>query len=154
VITALDRLHPGVGASALASLQSPQPQPIEVILTALLNMLSARASQPSATGSHVLVLDDYHLISTPAIHQAISFLIDHLPPALHLVVITREDPPLPLSRLRTRSQMNELRATRLRFTHAEAAALLIDTIGLPLTDADIAPLEERTEGWVAGLQLA
>ena len=102
----------------------------------------------------MLVLDDYHLIATPAIHQAVSFLIDHLPPQLHLIIATREDPPLALSRLRARSQMHELRAARLRFTSDEVAALLIDTMGLPLTDAEITPLEQRTEGWVAGLQLA
>ena len=153
-ITALDSFHPGVGVGALNALQSPQPPPIEVVLTAVLNALSARAPQLIATTPDVLVLDDYHVIETLAIHQAVSFLLDHLPPALHLVIATREDPPLALARLRARSQLHELRTARLRFTRAEVAALLIDTMGLPLTEADIPPLEERTEGWVAGLQLA
>jgi LuxR family transcriptional regulator, maltose regulon positive regulatory protein len=153
-ITALDSLHPGAGDGAMALLQAPQPPPIDVILTTMLNALSSRTPRPREAGPDLLVLDDYHVIETLAIHQALSFLLDHLPPSLHLVIATREDPPLPLARLRARSQMHELRVARLRFTRAEAAALLIDTMGLPLTDADITPLEERTEGWVAGLQLA
>jgi LuxR family maltose regulon positive regulatory protein len=153
-ITALDSLHPGMGRSALALLQAPQPPPIETIVTTVLNALSASGSQPHATGPDVFVLDDYHVIETQAIHQAMSFLIEHLPPTLHLVIATREDPPLALARLRARSQLHELRAAQLRFTKAEAAALLIDTMGLPLSDAEITPLEARTEGWAAGLQLA
>jgi LuxR family maltose regulon positive regulatory protein len=143
-----------VGASALALLQAPQPPPIEVVLTTVLNAISARRPQQFATAPDVLVFDDYHTIETQAIHQAVSFLIEHLPPTLHLAIATREDPPLALARLRARSQMQELRAAQLRFNNQEAAALLVDTMGLQLSDAEIAPLELRTEGWAAGLQLA
>jgi LuxR family transcriptional regulator, maltose regulon positive regulatory protein len=154
VFTALDRLYPGAGDDALAHIQASPPPPIEIVLTSLLNALVDRAANRPITEPEVFVLDDYHVIETPAIHQAMSFLIDHLPQMLHVVIATREDPPLPLSRLRARSQLVELRAERLRFSHAEASALLIDTMGLQLSDADIRPLEQRTEGWAAGLQLA
>ncbi|HEX5688777.1 MAG TPA: adenylate/guanylate cyclase domain-containing protein, partial [Roseiflexaceae bacterium] len=153
-ITALDSLRPGVGESALAQLQAPQPPPIEIILTAVVNALSAQAPQLRTASPDVFVLDDYHSITTQAIHQAMSFLIEHLPPSLHLVIATREDPPLALSRLRVRSQMNELRVAQLRFTNEEAEKLLIDSMGLPLSRAEVVPLEARTEGWAAGLQLA
>jgi LuxR family maltose regulon positive regulatory protein len=152
-LTALDRLYPGVGDGALGLLQAPQPPPIEAVLATLLNGLSSRVANRSAIEPDVFVLDDYHVIETPAIHQAMNFLLDHLPPALHVVIATREDPPLALSRLRARSQLHELRATRLRFSHAESSALLIDTMGLQISEADVAPIAERTEGWVAGLQL-
>src|SRR6185436_14541794 len=128
-------------------LQSPQP-PIETLLIPLLNDLAA-VSQPS-----FLVLDDYHVLEAPAIHQALAFLLDHLPPKLHIVIATREDPPLPLARLRARRQVAELRAEQLRFTADEAAVFLTEIMGLPLTTADVAALEARTEGWIAGLQFA
>jgi len=102
----------------------------------------------------LLVLDDYHVIEQAAIHDGISFLLDHLPPNLHLVIAGRADPPLPLSRLRARGQITELRQADLRFTPAEAAAFLNRTMGLALSDKDVACLERRTEGWIAGLQLA
>ena len=102
----------------------------------------------------VLVLDDYHLIEAQPIHEALTFLLEHLPPQMHLVIATREDPPLPLARLRARGQLTELRATDLRFTPAEAADFLNQVMGLGLSAEDVAALEARTEGWIAGLQLA
>jgi len=148
VIAALDTLQPDSGASALALLQSPQPPPIEAVLTPLLNALSTLPTDV------VLVLDDYHLIDAPAIHSALTFLLDHLPPQLHLVLTTRADPPLPLTRLRARGQLTELRAADLRFTADETAAFLTELMGLPLSADDVAALEARTEGWIAGLQFA
>jgi LuxR family transcriptional regulator, maltose regulon positive regulatory protein len=148
VIAALDTLQVGMGSGALGQLQSPQPPPIETILTALLNTLSAW------TMDVVLILDDYHLIDAPPIHQALAFLLDHLPPRLHLVLAARADPPLPLSRLRARGELTELRAADLRFTPEEAAAFLIEVMRLPLSAAAVAALETRTEGWIAGLQFA
>jgi LuxR family maltose regulon positive regulatory protein len=148
VITALDRLQPDSGATALALLQTPQPPPIEAILTPLLNALGTLSTDA------VLVLDDYHLIASPAIHTGLAFVLDHLPPLLHLVITTRADPPLPLTRLRARGQLTELRAADLRFTAEETATFLTERIGLPLSEDNIAALEARTEGWIAGLQLA
>jgi len=101
-----------------------------------------------------LILDDYHLITAPPIHEALVFLIDHLPPTLRLVITTRIDPPLPLARWRVRNQLVELRADDLRFTPAEAATFLNEAMGLTLSAAEITALETRTEGWIAGLQLA
>jgi LuxR family maltose regulon positive regulatory protein len=147
-VTAVDQLKPGSGETALALLGSPQAPPIEVILTTVLNELGDLDSDTT------LVLDDYHLIESGAIHEALTFLIDHLPPQMHLVICTRADPSLPLSRLRARGQLNELRASDLRFTPEEAATFLSQVMGLELTAEDIAELEGRTEGWVAGLQLA
>src|SRR5581483_503379 len=97
------------------------------------------------------VLDDYHLIEAPAVDTALAFLLAHLPPQLHLVIATREDPPLPLAQLRARDHVTELRAADLRFTPSEAAAFLNSVMGLTLSPADIAALDERTEGWIAGL---
>jgi LuxR family maltose regulon positive regulatory protein len=148
VIAALDLLQPDSGAAALALLQSPQPPPIEAVLTPLLNALSTLPTDA------VLILDDYHLIDAPPIHSALAFLLDRLPPQLHLVLTTRADPPLPLTRLRARGQLTELRADDLRFTADETAAFLTELMGLPLSADDVAVLEARTEGWIAGLQLA
>jgi LuxR family maltose regulon positive regulatory protein len=153
LITALDTLVPGIGATALALLQSPQPPPIESILTNVLNAFSAASVVPPVHDS-ALVLDDYHVITTPAIHDALAFLLDYLPPQLHLVILTRADPALPLPRLRARGAVTELHASDLRFTLDEAAAFLNQVMGLSLNAADLAGLEVRTEGWVAGLQLA
>ena len=100
------------------------------------------------------MLDDYHAIEAPEVHEAVAFLLDHLPDHLHLVIATRSDPPLPLARLRSRGQLTELRAADLRFTPAEALEFLNQVMGLDLTAADVDALEERTEGWIAGLQLA
>ena len=132
----------------LAALQSPQPPPTESILTTLLNEITA------IPDNFILVLDDYHVIDSEPVDHALTFLLDHLPPQMHLVITTREDPSLPLARLRARGQLTELRAADLRFTPAEAAEFLNQMMGLNLSAEDIAALETRTEGWIAGLQLA
>ena len=132
----------------LAALQSPQPPPTESILTTLLNEIAA------IPDNFILVLDDYHVIDSKPVDQALTFLLEHLPPQMHLVITTREDPSLPLARLRARGQLTELRAADLRFTPAEAAEFLNQMMGLNLSAEDIAALETRTEGWIAGLQLA
>jgi LuxR family maltose regulon positive regulatory protein len=137
-----------IGSGALSALQSPQPPPIEAVLTSLINEIAAIPDRI------VLVLDDYHLIEARPIHEALTFLLEHLPPQLHLIIATREDPHLPLARLRARGQLTELRATDLRFSPSEAAEFLNQAMGLDLSAEDIAALETRTEGWIAGLQLA
>jgi LuxR family maltose regulon positive regulatory protein len=148
LVAALQRLASGVGATMLTLLQlSPLPPP-ETLLTALLNDLATLSEDG------ILVLDDYHVLEGSSIHEAVSFLIEHLPPTLHLVIATREDPPLPLARLRAHRQVAELRAEQLRFTAGEAAVFLTEVMGLALSPADVAALEARTEGWIVGLQLA
>ena len=150
LIAALQTVAPKIGEGILGILHATQSQPphIELLLTTLLNELI------TISDNFILVLDDYHVIETQSLHQALTFLIEHLPPQLHLVIATREDPPLPLARFRVRGQLNELRATDLRFTPAEAAEFLNRVMGLNLSAEDIASLESRTEGWIAGLQLA
>lgn len=147
VIAALRQVANGVGEQALTLLQSPQPIPH----TALTFLINDVAVQPEPL---VLVLDDYHVIQAQSIHEEMAFLLDHLPPPLRLVMTSRADPPLPLARLRVRGQLRELRAADLCFTLAEAADFLQAVMGLPLTPADVQALEARTEGWIAGLQLA
>jgi LuxR family maltose regulon positive regulatory protein len=147
-ISAIQMLQNNLGQNALLLLQAPQPPPLELSLTTLLNELT------TFPDPFVLVLDDYHLIENSAIHAAITFLLDHMTPQMHLTITTRADPPLPLSRLRGRGQLTELRAADLRFTQAEATVFLNNVMGLAVTAPDIAALEERTEGWIAGLQLA
>ena len=136
------------GHSVMGALESPQPPPIEAILPALLNEVSA------IPFDFILVLDDYHLVDDKQVDGALAFLLEHLPPQMHLVITTREDPDLPLARLRARGQLTELRAADLRFAPAEAAEFLTRVMGLTLSTDDIAALEGRTEGWIAGLQLA
>jgi LuxR family maltose regulon positive regulatory protein len=148
LVAALQTIAPTIGAGVLAALQSAQPPPPEAILTAVLNDIAA------VPDAFVLVLDDYHRVDAQPVDQALAFLLDHLPPQMHLVITTREDPQLPLARLRVGDQMTALRAADLRFTPAEAAAFLTEAMGLRLSAADIAALERRTEGWIAGLQLA
>jgi len=148
LITALQTVAANFGEGVLRTLHFPQPPPIEAVLTALINEISA------LTDNVVLVLDDYHVINAKQIDTALAVLIEHLPSQLHLIIATREDPPLPLARLRARGQLTELRASDLRFTSAEAADFLNSVMGLSLSELDIAALETRTEGWIAGLQLA
>jgi LuxR family maltose regulon positive regulatory protein len=148
LIAALQTIEPAIGRNVVNLLGSGQAPPLETLLPLLLNDL---VRLPDGS---ILVLDDYHVIDAPAVHQALAFLLDHLPPQLHLVLATRVDPPLPLARLRARGQLTELRAQDLRFTPEEAATFLREVMGLSLTAEDVAALEERTEGWVAGLQLA
>jgi LuxR family maltose regulon positive regulatory protein len=144
----LQTIEADLGAGVQSLLQSPPPLPTESVLTTLLNEVT------TLPDNFVLALDDYHVIDAEPIDDALAFLIDHLPPQMHLVIATREDPQLPLARLRAREQLTELRATDLRFTPEEAAEFLKEVMGLDLSTEDIAALENRTEGWIAGLQLA
>ena len=134
LVAALQTIAPNIGEGILGVLQSPQPPPTETILTALLNDITTLSDH------FVLVLDDYHVIDATSIDQALTYLIEHLPPHMHLVIATREDPQLPLARLRARDQLTELRATDLRFTPPEAAAFLNQGMGLNLSAEDIARL--------------
>lgn len=148
LLAALQKAMKGLGADASLMLAAPQPPPPEAIITSLVNELS------TLTESILLVLDDYHSIDSPQVDQIISFLLENQPGQLHLVITTREDPNLPLARLRARSQLNELRAVDLRFTNSEASDFLRKVMGLQLGPEETAALEKRTEGWIAGLQLA
>jgi LuxR family transcriptional regulator, maltose regulon positive regulatory protein len=147
LVAAMKTTAPGAGAGALSLLQPPQP-PNEAGLVALLNDLDAISNDV------VLVLDDYHVVEARDVHDGMAFLLEHLPPQIHLVIGSRADPPLPLARLRGRGELVEIRAADLRFTPGEAAAYLNEMMGLQLTAADVAALEGRTEGWIAALQLA
>jgi LuxR family maltose regulon positive regulatory protein len=148
LIAACQSVLAGVGESALALLQASQPLPGETVPTLLINDLAGQDRRL------ILILDDYHVIHDPAIHDGVSFLLDHLPGTLQLVIATRVDPPWPLARYRARHQLVEIRARDLRFSPEEAAEFLNQTMGLNLSAEDVAALESRTEGWVAGLQLA
>jgi LuxR family transcriptional regulator, maltose regulon positive regulatory protein len=148
LIAALQTIRAGIGDGLLAVLQSPQPPQTEAILTTLLNEVSGIPTQ------FILILDDYHLTDSQPVDHALAFLVEHQPPGMHLVIATREDPHLSLARLRARSQLTELRIADLRFSSAEAAVFLNQVMGLNLSAEDIAALETRTEGWIAGLQLA
>src|SRR3954468_15536336 len=147
VVASLDRAAPGVGTGALALLEAGQ-QPTEDLLAGLLNELSV------LPGEVTLVLDDYHLADGPGVQPGMAFLLDHLPAQLRLVISTRVDPGLHLARLRARGELTEVRAADLRFTAEEAASYLSEAAGLELTAGDIVSLADRTEGWVAALQLA
>ena len=148
VVAALRTALPGVGEDALALLQDAQSPPVEAALTSLVNEMA------SVDVDTVLLLDDYHVIDAPAIHEGMVFLLSHLPARLHLVLATRSDPPLPLPRLRARGDLVEVRAADLRFTTEEAGAYLNEVMGLALEPGDVHALEGRTEGWIAALQLA
>jgi LuxR family maltose regulon positive regulatory protein len=148
LIAALQRVDEGIGQAARQVLQSPQQPPLQSLVIPLINDVVAR-EMPL-----VLVLDDYHLITSAAVHQVVQFLLERQPPLMHVVIGTREDPPLPLPQLRARGQVTEVRGRDLRFTLPEAAAFLTQTMGLPLSSEAVQALEARTEGWIAGLQLA
>jgi LuxR family maltose regulon positive regulatory protein len=148
IIAALQTVQPALGETLLAALQAPQQPPVETLLTSLLNEISALPDDL------ILVLDDYHLLDSKSVDAALTFLVEHQPPQLRLFIVSREDPPLPLARLRVRNQLTELRTADLRFTPAEATDFLNRTMGLNLSESDVAGLEKRTEGWIAGLQLA
>ncbi len=148
LIASLQTIAVKIGAGMLGAVQSPQPPPTELLLTTLLNEIAAIPDH------FVLVLDDYHVVDSKPVDEALTFLLEHLPPQMHLVIATREDPQLPLARWRARGQLTEMRAADLRFTPAEAAGFLNQVMGLNLSAEDIAALETRTEGWIAGLQLA
>ena len=146
VVAALHSAHPGIGAGAKALLHQPRPA-VDAALDALVNELHGLADT-------VLVLDDYHLVESAEIHEQVAFLVDHLPAGLQVVLGCRADPLLPLARLRARGELVEVRAADLRFTAAEATTYLTDAMGLSLTEQDVVTLEDRTEGWIAALQLA
>jgi LuxR family maltose regulon positive regulatory protein len=148
LVAALQTIRAGIGEGVLAVLQSPQPPQAEAILTTLLNEISAIPEH------FLLILDDYHSTDSQLVDQSLAFLVEYLPPQMHLVIATREDPSLPLARLRAGGQLTEVRAADLRFTPAEAAEFLNHVMRLNLSAEDIAALETRTEGWIAGLQLA
>ena len=158
-VAALDRVRPGISERMGPLLGPPPPPSFEPLVTALINEV---ADQPDADEALLLILDDYHLISSRLVHEPLGFLLEHRPPGLHLALTSRSDPPLALARLRARGQLTELRAADLRFTPGEAAALLQQVAavpgaappGAPLPDAVAAALAARTEGWAAGLQLA
>ncbi|HEX6386100.1 MAG TPA: tetratricopeptide repeat protein [Anaerolineae bacterium] len=147
LIAALQTAVPHIGQAAVQLLQSSQPPAAEAILTSVINDVSQN-DQPI-----ILVLEDYHVIDTPTVHQALTFLLDHLPPLLHLLITTRSDPPLHLSRLRACRQMIEIRTDDLRFTFDEAGQFFNQVMGLTLSNEETAALEQRTAGWIAGLHL-
>src|SRR6185437_14065092 len=148
VAAALDGVRSGLAGRVGPLVPSAAGTPFAGVVTALVNEFAAAADEV------VLVIDDYHLVEAPEVHRSMEFLLDHLPPALHLVLASRSDPPLPLARLRARGQLVELRAGDLRFTAEEAAQLLRTEVGAHLTDPVVAALGDRTEGWAAGLHLA
>jgi len=146
--TGIQTIETGFGKNLLIALQSHQPPSTEAILTALLNEIS------TIPNNFLFILDDYHSVDSQPVEQALDFIIEHQPSQMHVVIATREDPSLPLARLRVRGQLTELRAADLRFTPSEAAEFLNQMMGLNLSAENIATLEARTEGWIAGLQLA
>jgi LuxR family maltose regulon positive regulatory protein len=148
LIAALQGQEKDIGADVVSMLQSPQMPSTELLLTSLLNKITATSRD------FILVLDDYHTLESKPIDQALGFLLEHLPPQMHVVITTREDPSLPLARLRAQSQLTEVRASDLCFTSDEAAEFLNRVMGLDLSADQLAILESRTEGWIAGLQLA
>lgn len=148
VCTALGRATPGLGGGALALLQGATPPPAGLVLTTLINELSDLAAEC------ILVLDDYHVITARPVHEALIFLLDHLPSGVRIILTSRADPPLPLARWRVRGRLAEIRAQDLRFTTEEASEFLTRLAGHRLTADAVAALERRTEGWIAGLQLA
>lgn len=148
LVAALQTVSPNLGAGLLSRLRAPQPPSAESILTVLINEIADTSDR------FVLMLDDYHMVDSSAVDGALAFLLDNLPPQLHLAIGTREDPHLPLAKLRARGQLTEIRAEHLRFAPAEASRFLNEMMGLDLSEEEIAALESRTEGWIAGLQLA
>lgn len=148
LIESLRSVEPDIGGRALAAHSAPGAGAVDVVLPLLLNDLAALE-----TGI-VLVLDDYHVITNAEIHEALGFLVEHLPDSLRLVLATREDPPLPLARLRARGELGELRAAELRFTNEESRTFLNDVLDLGLSAEDVGRLQARTEGWPAALYLA
>lgn len=147
LIAALQSIEPHIGQQILPALQSEQDLPIENVMTILLNDLT------NIEQKAILVLDDYHSIDTLEIDKALTFLVDHLPNNMTLVITTREDPQLPLAKYRVRAELTELRASDLRFTKAEMHTFLNQMMGLDLTENSITALENRTEGWIASLQM-
>ena len=147
-IAALQQIQPGFGENTETIIQSPQQVSPESIVTAFINEINESLKES------ILILDDYHTIDSPEVHQSLSFFIEHLPHNLHLIVAGRHDPPIPLSRLRSRKQLLEVRESDLRFTIEETISFFKTSMGLELTKDEVETLEERTEGWIASLQLA
>ena len=137
-----------LGRGAVVALQSPDEIKTEILLTKLLNDLTETEHEV------VLILDDYHVIESQSVDAALMFIIENLPHEMHLIISSRIDPSFPLSRLRANGQMTEMRADDLRFTPAETAVFLNQVMRLDLASRDVEALETRTEGWIAGLQLA
>ncbi|MCB9134413.1 MAG: helix-turn-helix transcriptional regulator [Anaerolineales bacterium] len=148
LVATLQTLSGDLGARIMDAIQVPQPPPLDGLITSLLNEITTLSTP------FVLVFDDYHAIEAREIDQALVFILEHQPPQMHLVITTREDPHLPLARLRARGQLTELRAADLRFTPAEAAEFLNRMMNLNLSEKEVSTLEARTEGWIAGLQMA
>jgi LuxR family maltose regulon positive regulatory protein len=148
LLAAVQRLSPQLGASMRGMLMAPQRPPTEILLTPLINELAALEE------AMLIVLDDYHVIHGQPVHEILNFLVDHLPPNVHLVILSREDPPLPLHRLNARRQMLGLRQAELSFSAEEAVDFFQRISGLEVTPDQAARLTRRTEGWVTGLQLA
>ncbi|MEA3438896.1 MAG: helix-turn-helix transcriptional regulator, partial [Chloroflexota bacterium] len=148
LITALRKINPDIGEGVLDVLNSPQPPMTESLLTDLINELS------EINDLFVLVLDDFHTIQNPDVHKAVTFLIENQPLQMHLVISGRADPPWPMARLRARCEMVELRTTDLRFDEQESTLFLNEVMGLSLSESEVKDLETRTEGWIAGLQMA
>jgi LuxR family maltose regulon positive regulatory protein len=148
LIAALQKIDEHIGMKTGAMLKTGQPLPPEIVMTSLINEIA------SLFEPFILIMDDYHVIEAMPIHQQLEFLVDHQPMQMYLVIITREDPPLPLARLRARGQMVEIRQNDLRFSLDESADFLNQVMGLNLSPSQIVALEHRTEGWIAGLQLA
>ena len=148
-IASLQRVHPDLGRSLPDIIQSPQPPPVESFLTILINEMIVIKPEP-----FVLILDDYHMIENEAIHSAMAFFLEHMPSQMHLVISSRVDPPLPMALLRGRGQLNEFNAADLRFTFGETEAFFNEVMKLGLSKLGIKVLENRTEGWVASLQMA
>ena len=147
LIHAIRQVHPEVGSAALGMLQSPQLPPPEALLTPVLNEIESQQALC------VVVIDDYHLIQTPSIHPFLNFLVDYQPPQMHTVIVSREDPPLPLHRLRARGQMLEIRQENIRFTLEETANFIENLVNQKLSVENLEAVEHRTEGWVTGMQL-
>ena len=148
LVASLQTTDPAIGRAAQAMTQSPQPPPPEALLPSLINDIAASPTP------FLLVLDDYHVIRSLPIHQQLTFLLEHQPPIVHLIVVSREDPPLPLPRLRARGHLVEIRQEDLRFGPDEAAEFLRRATRCELSPGEVAALHRRTEGWIAGLQLA
>jgi LuxR family maltose regulon positive regulatory protein len=148
LIAALSRVKGGFGESVYPVLQTPKPERIESLLTVLINEIAAEFPP------FILVFDDYHLITSSEIHEVLAFIIEHQPEQMHVMIATRADPSLPISRLRARDQLTKIRENDLRFTDDEAADFLTRVMGLDLRAEELSAMERRTEGWAAGLQLA
>ena len=147
LLTALQKVVPAVRLDWLDLLQGPQAASFETLMTLLIN-------EGAIAGDFVMVMDDFHVLHSRPILEMLDYLLEHLPAGMHMVLLSRTDPPLPLSRLRARGQLLEIRAEQLRFSEDEIAIFFNESMRLNLSEADVSAIETRTEGWIAGLQLA